>query len=95
LVGVIPSGILPRRFARAYINAAVAETENDILSSESNINAVQFIGTAGGGVSYSFDAVGFFAQFEYRRHFTNTYTGLFLSHKQSLLGGTIGLTYSF
>ncbi|MFK8044331.1 MAG: outer membrane beta-barrel protein [Crocinitomicaceae bacterium] len=94
-VGAIPSSILTRRFESSFTNAGGVETENDIVSSEENINSFQFIGSVGAGFSYSFEDVGFFAQLEYRHYFTNTYTGLFLTHNQTLLGGSVGLTYSF
>ena len=94
-VGLIPSSILGRRYESSYTNANGSLTENDIVVDQENINAFQFIGTVGTGLSYDLGDIKIFSHIEYRRHFTNTYTGIFLKHHQKLIGGSLGLSIVF
>lgn len=94
-VGLVPSSILGRRYESNYTDKAGSLVENEIESNQDNINSFQFSASVGTGVSYQFDHASVFLLGEYRYHFTNTYTGLFLNHQQKLIGGSIGLTYSF
>jgi hypothetical protein len=93
-IGVIPSSILGRTYQSKFTNANGVLSENDIEVIETNINSFQFIGTCGTGISYSFGTTTIFGNIEYRHHFSNTYSGIFLNHYQRLLGGNIGLSFT-
>lgn len=94
-VGLIPSSILSKRYESSYTNEKGTLVENEIESKQDNINSFQFIGSAGTGVSYHFENTSIFLLGEYRHHFTNTYTGLFLNHQQKLIGCSFGISYRF
>ncbi|MFK8038187.1 MAG: hypothetical protein AB8B74_07865 [Crocinitomicaceae bacterium] len=94
-LGVIPSSILGRRYESSYTNDEGILTENEIETFQDNLNSFQLAATVGTGVSYQLGNASVFLLGEYRYHFTNTYTGLFLNHQQKLIGGSLGMTFSF
>ncbi len=94
-IGIIPSSILGRKYESSFTNSNGTLTENDPIIFKTNINAFQFMGTAGLGVKFDFVNSTVFIMGEYRQHFTNTYTGLFLTHFQRLIGGSIGVSFRF
>ena len=94
-VGIIPSSILGRKYESSYTDTSGILIENDPEIFKDNLNAFQFVGTAGLGIKFNFDNTSFFVMGEYRQYFTNTYTGLFLTHFQRLIGGSAGLSFRF
>ncbi|MFD1552703.1 hypothetical protein DNU06_08940 [Putridiphycobacter roseus] len=94
-VGLIPSTILQKRVESSYTDATGKEFENEIDAKSENITSFQIAATVGTGVKYNFGNAGVYLNVDYRKYFSNTYTGLFLEHKMYLLGGTLGLTYQF
>jgi len=94
-IGVIPSSILGRKYESSFTNAKGVLTENNPEIIQDNISSFQFIGTAGIGVRFDFTNSTVFVLGEYRQHFTNTYTSLFLTHFQRLIGGSVGVSFRF
>ena len=93
--GVVPASILHRRYESNYTDEKGKIFENEIETFKNDLAMFQISGSFGGGIKYSFKNTTLYAMGEYRPYFSNTYTGLFLSHQMRLIGGSFGMIYSF
>lgn len=90
--GITPSSILGKQVKSVYTNQLGKEIENDSEFTNDYISPFQLVGSVGLGLKYQFPTFGMYTFYAYQKHFTETYSGLFYSHK--MINSSINLGFN-
>ena len=93
--GVIPSSILSYRYESDYTNKKGQTNDNNTVSKTNDLASFNVAVSAGFGLSYQLNNIGFLIIPEYRYNLLNTYDGTKVNHNLWSFGVNVGLTLKF
>lgn len=96
-LGVTPVNLLNVRFKESYTTQAGNDVDNEVVLIKNKLSTFNVMATAGFGVTYNTDWIGFTLYPEFRQHLMNTYNlkASPFGHIQYALGVNLGMTLRF
>lgn len=96
-LGVTPLNLLNIRFKESYTTHAGDAVVRDVVLIKDKLSTFNLMATAGFGITYNTDWIGFTLYPEYRQHLMNTYNlkASPFGHIQYALGVNLGMTLRF